>query len=554
MSIVRSSALVGGWTLVSRMLGFLRDLLLAVSFGSGFLADAFVAAFQIPNLFRRIFAEGAFNSAFVPMFAARLAEGGAGQARVFAEQILSVLLVMLLMVNLLAIIFMPQIVTILAPGYSVELAARVTAIFGFELPFTITEDPRKMDVTVEYARILFPYLIFASLMALFSAILNSFNRFALAAAAPSLLNIVGIMALGLGAGLGDALLAGFLNKISMLVGLSVHLDPSPKLAADVFIFAILFSGLLQAGIVAWGVARAGLSLRLRFIAWGPGIKDFFHLLGPGILAGGVVQINIMAGGIIASFQDGARAHLYYADRLYQFPLGLIGVAISVVLLPKLTAALKKNDGSAPGLVDESLITAMFLTLPAAFGLAVLAEPIIATLFEHGRFTAQDTAATAAALIGFAAGLPAYVLVKIFSPSFFARLDTRTPMRLAVLSMVVNITISLIFFPIHGHVAIAWATAVASMVQAAGLIIIMWWRNYHQWRPALVMRLVKLLLASMVMAMLLFFLPSIAGGDWLARFLDLSLRVGLGVGVFVMMVLGLKVVRVSDISRWRGHSS
>ncbi|HCY48099.1 MAG TPA: lipid II flippase MurJ, partial [Alphaproteobacteria bacterium] len=319
-------------------------------------------------------------------------------------------------------------------------------------------------------------------------------------------------------------------------------------------FAILFSGLLQAGIVAWGVARAGLSLRLRFIAWGPGIKDFFHLLGPGILAGGVVQINIMAGGIIASFQDGARAHLYYADRLYQFPLGLIGVAISVVLLPKLTAALKKNDGSAPGLVDESLITAMFLTLPAAFGLAVLAEPIIATLFEHGRFTAQDTAATAAALIGFAAGLPAYVLVKIFSPSFFARLDTRTPMRLAVLSMVVNITISLIFFPIHGHVAIAWATAVASMVQAAGLIIIMWWRNYHQWRPALVMRLVKLLLASMVMAMLLFFLPRIAGGDWLARFLDLSLRVGLGVGVFVVMVLGLKVVRVSDISRWRGHSS
>ena len=239
MSIVRSSALVGGWTLVSRMLGFLRDLLLAVSFGSGFLADAFVAAFQIPNLFRRIFAEGAFNSAFVPMFAARLAEGGAGQARVFAEQILSVLLVMLLMVNLLAIIFMPQIVTILAPGYSVELAARVTAIFGFELPFTITEDPRKMDVTVEYARILFPYLIFASLMALFSAMLNSFNRFALAAAAPSLLNIVGIMALGLGAGLGDALLAGFLNKISMLVGLSGHLDPSPKLAADIFIFAIL---------------------------------------------------------------------------------------------------------------------------------------------------------------------------------------------------------------------------------------------------------------------------------------------------------------------------
>ncbi len=554
MSIVRSSALVGGWTFLSRVLGFLRDLLLAVSFGSSFLADAFVAAFQIPNLFRRIFAEGAFNSAFVPMFGARLAEGGPAQARLFAEQVLSVLLAMLLVVNLLAIIFMPQIVTILAPGYSVELATRITAIFGLELPFTITEDPRKFDVTVEYARILFPYLVFASLMALFSAILNSFNRFALAAAAPSMLNIVGIMALGLGAGLGEELLAEMLINISILLGLSLDLNASPKLAADIFIFAILFSGLLQAGIVAWGVAKAGLSLRLRFIRWGPGLKEFFRLLGPGILAGGVVQINILAGGIIASFQDGARAHLYYADRLYQFPLGLIGVAISVVLLPKLTASLNKNDGSAAGLVDESLITAMFLTLPAAFGLAVLAEPIIATLFEHGRFTAEDTMATAAALIGFAAGLPAYVLVKIFSPTFFARLDTRTPMQLALLSMLVNITISLIFFPIHGHVAIAWATAVASVVQAMGLMLVMWWRGYHEWRVKLVMRLLKLLVASMVMAFLLFFVPDLGGDDWWARVLDLSVRVALGVVVFAAMVLGLKVVGLSDLRKLRRPSS
>jgi Uncharacterized membrane protein, putative virulence factor len=218
----------------------------------------------------------------------------------------------------------------------------------------------------------------------------------------------------------------------------------------------------------------------------------------------------------------------------------------VVLLPKLTASLNKNDGSAAGLVDESLITAMFLTLPAAFGLAVLAEPIIATLFEHGRFTAEDTMATAAALIGFAAGLPAYVLVKIFSPTFFARLDTRTPMQLALLSMLVNITISLIFFPIHGHVAIAWATAVASVVQAMGLMLVMWWRGYHEWRVKLVMRLLKLLVASMVMAFLLFFVPDLGGDDWWARVLDLSVRVALRVVVFAAMVLGLKVVGMSDL--------
>ena len=423
MKLYQSFATVGGMTMLSRVLGFVRDMMIALVLGTGPVADAFFVAFRFPNLFRRLFAEGAFNAAFVPLFARRLEGQGTEAARKFAQEALSALTAVLLMLTALAEIAMPGLMYVIAPGFAAT--------------------PDKFDLAVQLTRIAFPYLLCVSLVALFSGVLNALGKFALAAFAPVLLNVVFIVVLGALA----------------VAGTRGTADAGVALAWAVFV-----GGFAQLGALLIGIRRAGMGLKLQRPRMTEGVRRLVQLGIPGVIAGGITQINILIGTIIASLQDSAVSWLYYADRIYQLPLGVIGIAVGVVLLPDLSRKLRAgNHKEAVESKNRSLEFSMFFTLPAAVALLAVPEPIIRVLFERGAFTAADTPATAWALAAFAAGLPAFVAIKVFSPAFFAREDTRTPMIYAAISVAVNIAGSLAMFFVIGHVGIAIATSLAGWV-------------------------------------------------------------------------------------------
>ncbi|MGC6472688.1 MAG: murein biosynthesis integral membrane protein MurJ [Parvibaculales bacterium] len=425
-SIVRAAVTTGSATMLSRLLGFVRDILIAAALGAGPLADIFVVAFRLPNLFRRLFAEGAFSAAFVPLFAKRLEGAGLDSARTMAGEVFSVLAFALLVFTAVAELFMPVLVYALAGGFEV----------GSE----------KFSQTVHYARITFPYLAFMSLMALFAAMLNATGRFALAGLAPVLLNLV-------------------------LIGALVLAWGDDRLSLDYLIWGVAVAGFLQLAVLWVGAWRAGLSLAFRRPRLSPDVRRVFVLGVPGVLAAGVTQINLLVGTNIASAQPGAAAWLYYADRLYQLPLGVIGVALSVALLPDISRRLRAGDQKgAVASQNNGLAYGLLLTAPASLGLYALAEPIMSVLFERGSFSASDTHAAALALMGFAPGLPAFVLVKVLQPSFFSQEDTKTPLLYAALGVGVNITLSLLYFPVYGHVAIAVATSIAGWVSLLAMVV------------------------------------------------------------------------------------
>lgn len=428
MSLLRNFATVGGATLASRVLGFARDILLAAAFGIGPVADAFVFAFRLPNLFRRIFAEGAFNAAFIPLFARRLEGCGPDEARRFAAEAMAGLIAVLSVLTALAMIAAPLFVLALAPGYAAE--------------------PDKFDLTVDMTRITFPYLMLVSLLALISGVLNGLGRFAAAAFAPALLNVVLIAVLAwiVATGLAGTRQAGILIAAGVILG-----------------------GLAQLAMVVIALRRQRFSLGFVRPRWNGRMKRLVTLGIPGVIAGGITQINIVVGTIIASLQAGAMTMLYLADRLYQLPLGVIGIAIGVVLLPELSRRLKAGDmDEAKAVEARALQFAMMLTLPAAVALAVIPVELVSVLFERGQFDAAATQGTAAALRAFAVGLPAFVLIKVFSPGFFAREDTRTPMLVGAAAVAINVAASLSLFPFLGHVGIAMATSLAGWVNAIAL--------------------------------------------------------------------------------------
>ncbi len=415
----RAFATVGGWTMASRVLGFVRDVMIAALLGAGASAEAFFVAFRLPNMFRRLFAEGAFNMAFVPLFAKRLEGEGLEEARSFAEQVLSILLVVLLLITLLAQLAMPWLVYMLAAGFA--------------------DDPQRFDLAVIFGRIAFPYLLFMSMTAMFSGALNALGQFAAAAAAPVLLNVVLISAMALASALGWE------------IGLALS-------------WGVAIAGAAQVALVWRAAEKAGLSLRLRAPKITPGVKRLVKLGVPGALAGGVLQINLLIGTLIASFFDGAVAWLNYADRIYQLPLGVVGVAIGVVLLPELSRKVRAGDGAgARASMSRAAEFAIALTLPAAVALAVIPGPVVSVLFERGAFTASDAASTAAALAIFAFGLPAFVLQKVVQPAYFAREDTVTPLKIAAVSMVANTVLSVGLAPALGYLAIPIGTSVAGWV-------------------------------------------------------------------------------------------
>jgi putative peptidoglycan lipid II flippase len=468
MSLLKNFATVGAATASSRILGFVRDIFIAAALGAGPVADAFFVAFRFPNLFRRLFAEGAFNSAFIPLFAKSLEGEGEAAAKRFGEEALSGLLTVLLIVTAVAEIAMPLLMLIMAPGF--------------------LSDPEKFDLTVFLTRIAFPYLAMVSLVALYSGVLNARGRFAAAAFAPALLNVVLIAAL------------------ILIFELGYENHPS---AGIVLAWATLLGGVLQLAVVAIAASRVGMFLKFRRPRLTPGVRRLIRLGIPGVLAGGITQINIVIGTMIASLAPSAVSWLYYADRVYQLPLGIVGVAIGVVLLPDLARQLRSGRiDVADHTQNRALEFAMALTLPAAIALFVMAAPVVAVLFQRGNFDASDTTATASALAAFATGLPAFVLIKVFSPGFFAREDTRTPMWFAGISVAVNIAVSLALFPFLEHVGIAIATTLSGWVNTVLLAVVLHRRGQFKADEGLRKRLPLLLLASVLMGLCLY------GAQWL----------------------------------------
>ena len=404
---------VGVWTLLSRVLGFVRDVMIANFLGPGPLMDAFVAAFRLPNMFRRFFAEGAFNAAFVPMFSKRLEAND--DADGFASRAMSGLALVLLLLSGVAMVFMPALVWATAGGFAGD------ARFG---------------LTVDFGRIVFPYILFISLAALLSGVLNSTRRFMAAAAAPVLLNVMLCTAMAVAALL-DHPVAGAL------------------------VWTIPFAGAAQLALVWIAAERAGQRVRLVRPRWTPEMARLVRIAIPAALAGGVMQINLLVGQQVASNFDNAVSWLYAADRLYQLPLGVVGIAVGIVLLPDLSRRLKAEDGDGARMaLSRAGEISLVLTLPSAVALMVIPLPLITVLFERGAFTADDTAATAMAVAVYGLGLPAFVLQKVLQPLYFAREDTRRPFNYALVSMVVNAAAAIGLAPFIGWIAAAIGTTLA----------------------------------------------------------------------------------------------
>lgn len=455
MRLLRSSAVVGVFTLMSRLLGFVREILLAAAIGAGPIADAFFTAFQFPNLFRRVFAEGAFNSAFVPLYAGRMEAEGETEAQRFARDVLSVLATFMLVFVVAAQIAMPWMMYALGPGF--------------------VGDPDLFALAVLLTQVTMPYLLMMSVSAMLSGILNSHDRFAAAAAAPVLLNVI-------------------------LIGILFFGEAPPETLVLWLSIGITVSGVVQTLWLWLACRRTGIRLGFRIPRLTPGVRRLIVLGVPGAIAAGVTQINIVVTGSIATLQEGARSWLYYADRLYQLPLGVIGIAMGVALLPTLSKRLRAGDDTgASDAMNRALEISMGLTLPSAVALAVIPHFIITALYQRGAFTALDADMASAALIAFAIGLPAFVLIKVLSPGFFARQDTATPMKFATIGVVVNIALGLgLFFSPVGFVGLAIATAAAGWINAALLGFVLHRRGLLELDARLKSKLVRIVLATAIM--------------------------------------------------------
>ncbi len=497
MALLRSASTVAAMTMISRVLGFVRDMLMASVVGTGLIADAFVVAFRFPNLFRRLFAEGAFNAAFVPLFARQLEGEGQPAAVRFAEEVLAVLLAFLIVLSAFAMLAMPLIIYVLAPGF--------------------TDNAEKLDLTVQLTRVAFPYLTFMSLVALVGGILNSLHRFTAAAAAPIILNIVLIAVLVF------VLLSGW--------------GAEPR-TGFILVWGVSVAGLLQF-LMLWIVMnKAGIALRLGKPKITAGVKRLVRLGVPGLIAGGITQINLLVSTMIASLQDSAPSWLYYADRIYQLPLGVIGIAIGVVLLPELARRLRAEDfAGVQSSQNRALEVSLLLTVPSAIALMAIPHAIIHVLFERGAFSSQDTQATAIALAAFAAGLPAFVMIKVFSPAYFAREDTRTPMWFALISVLVNIVGALILFQFIAYIGVALATTVAGWINALLLAVTLSRRGDFVLDTRLRHALPRIIGASLAMGVALlaimhFAQPIFDSGIWLIlRLLALGGVVACGVAIY-----------------------
>ncbi|HVH77004.1 MAG TPA: murein biosynthesis integral membrane protein MurJ [Stellaceae bacterium] len=507
MGLFRAAATVGFYTLLSRIFGFARDILSAAILGAGPVADAFFVALRLPNLFRSLFAEGAFSAAFVPAFAGTVAESGAPEARIFAEDALAVLVAALLLFLLLAEIFMPAVMRVMAPGFA--------------------EVPGKFALAVELGRITFPYLLFIALVALEAGILNSLDRFAAVAATPILLNL-------------------------FLIGALLLLRHWHSSDGRVLAWAVCAAGLAQFLWLALACARAGLALRLPRPRLTPAVRRTLRVMLPGVLGAGVTQLNLLISTALASLlPTGSVAYLYYADRLNQLPLGVVGIAVGTAILPSLSRQIRLGEvDGAVATQNRGIELALLLTLPAALALMLLSSPILAALFERGAFGATATAATAAALSAYAAGLPAFVLVRVLAPGFFARRDTATPVKVALAAMLTNFALTLLLMRVFAHVGIALATSAAGWLNALSLLILLQRRGHFRFDARARRNLPRIAAAAFGMAAVLLPLrlasaAALAGAPAL-RLVALAGLVAAGLAAYGALAMLLGVARWREI--------
>ena len=505
MNLVKSTGTFGFYTIISRLLGYLRDILIAIFLGTSFLADAFFVAFRIPNTFRRLFAEGTFNAAFVPSYTSELAQGKK-KSNIFANEIFNLLFLVLFFLVLVAEIFMPIVVSIIAPGF--------------------VEDSEKINIATDLTRITFPFLMFVSLSSFFAGILNSHNKFAAASAAPIILNIIMIGILLFGNHFGDELV--------------FYLS-----------FGVSMAGFIQL-IFLYKFVRKFFSIKINFkITITNKVKNFFKKLLPSIFSSGVTQINILIGTIIASFQTSAVSYLYYADRIYQINLAIAGIAIGVVVLPQLSKHVHlKKKSKILKIQNKALELSMFLSLPASIALLVGSEEIISALFGYGSFTEDAVVNSARALFFFSLGLPAFALIKVFSTFFFANSDTKTPFYISLLSVVLNIAISIYYFKDIGFIIIPIATTISSWFNSFVLFFFLKNKNLFKFIKIFLIKFLKIIISSILMGiffeyLISFFENELSYTHYFKSFY-LVLSVFLGFIFYLAISLFIKAFQYEDI--------
>lgn len=513
MKLLKSLTTVGGFTMGSRVFGFIRDMITASLLGTGAVADALVVAIKLPSLLRRILAEGAFNAAFVPMFAGTLAKDGKDYARSFAEEVFSILIVCLLLIVVIVEFFMPWLMRIFVPGFSAT--------------------PERLELAISFTRITFPFILFISLTALYSGILNSLERFAAAASSP---------------------MAGNVFIIGFVMALSTYTTDAGVLMAG----AIMGCGVVQLLWVLVPAYRAGVGLKIRRPRFSPRVRQLLKRMAPVALGSGVHQVNVLIGTLIASILPvGGMSFLYYAERLNQLPLSVIGTAMSTVLLPFLAKHIRAGrHEEAQRMQNQGLELAMLLTIPAMIGLVMLAEPLVKMLFQRGAFDALAAQQTAYALMAFSLGLPAYVLTKIFNTSFYAQEDTTTPLKTAGIAVLVDIVLSLILLKPLQHVGIALATAVSAWVNVVMLGYLLYRKQSLSLDRAMVRFSVGLGISSAATALVLWVLKPymmqfiFSGG--LQRIASVSFLVASGLVMFIVMAYYTGILSFKDLkSQFKG---
>tara|TARA_Y100000590_G_scaffold167337_1_gene191583 strand:- start:487 stop:2016 length:1530 start_codon:yes stop_codon:yes gene_type:complete len=505
MNLIKSTSTFGFFTLISRILGYFRDLLIAIYLGSGPIADAFFVAFRIPNTFRRLFSEGTFNAAFVPSYSSELASGKKRSTK-FANKIFNLLLISLFLIVLIIEIFMPSFVFVIAPGFE--------------------KYSDKLDLTISLTRITFPFLLFVSLSSFFSAILNSHNKFAAASAAPIILNILLILTL---------ILQSYLND-----NLVFYLS-----------YAVTFAGILQLLFLIFFIRNFYYpSINLKFKIDNK-VKLFFKKLLPSIFSSGVTQINILVGTIIASFQASAVSYLYYADRIYQINLAIAGIAIGTVLLPNLSKYIQtKNKKKIDFIQNKALELSLFLSLPATVALLIAHEEITSSLFGYGSFDKFSVKNSANALFYFALGMPAFSIIKIFSTFLFARHNTKIPFYFSFFSVNINIIISIYFFKEVGFIIIPIATTISSWLNVFLLFIYINRKKYYSINLAFIKSMFKIIVSTILTSYVFynfikFFSENLKYGSEY-KLLTIILLVIITFVIYLFISILTKAFKISDI--------
>lgn len=508
MSLFKSVATFGGYTLISRITGFLRDMVLAGMLGAGAMADAFVVAFKLPNLFRSLFAEGAFTSAFVPLFSQKLVADGQKKSIFFAAKAMSLLVVIVGLFVVFFEIMMPYVVDVLAPGFY--------------------HDEGKIELAVQLCRITFPFLLLISIVSFQGGILNSFEKFAAPAAAPIILNL------------------------TMIFSAYVFVPFMPS-AAHGIALGITVAGVLEVLWLFYFLRRIDVRLHpylhIAKIMRDKEIKTLFKRIGPGVIGAGIYQINMAVDTILVSLVGtGAISWLYYANRLQQLPLGVIGAAISVALLPILSKYLKTGDvENARDTQNKAVEYGLLLSFPAAVLLIVLAEPVVKLLFQHGRFLSADSTMTARAVIAYSIGLPFYVMTKAMMPNFFARGDTVTPVKYSAVVFLTNLFFNLLLMRYYGHVGIAIATTIAAFVSLLQYVVGLKKRGYWSFSIPLIRQMLKIIAISLLMGLVVWAVEHTML-SFFPRYMEhkISLLLALGVLGIIALAFFLIAAKIGNV--------